>query len=146
MKREFTVKVMVAGLALAVSMWTGRAIAGEQFKTLEGIPADAISHRGMAAVEGKASPLDLLSGLGSANGLLLIPTQLLGGGTGFLALPLSLVGGTGSPLTLLSGTGSPLALLGGTGGGGLNLWNLLNLHIPGLLGTPGQLANVKVGK
>lgn len=44
---------MVVGLALMVSLVVGSAAAGEQFATLNGIQAEAMSTSEMAAVEGK---------------------------------------------------------------------------------------------
>ncbi|MGH7966206.1 MAG: hypothetical protein ACRERD_31020, partial [Candidatus Binatia bacterium] len=54
MKYASNLKAMAVGLALAASMWAGRGIAGEQFRALEGIPAEAMSRSDLAAVEAKS--------------------------------------------------------------------------------------------
>src|SRR5437899_1252332 len=54
MKCVFTWKATVMGIALATSMWTGVAVAEGEFTTLGRIPAQAMSHSEMAAVEGKS--------------------------------------------------------------------------------------------
>ncbi|MGH7963111.1 MAG: hypothetical protein ACRERD_14985, partial [Candidatus Binatia bacterium] len=53
MKHAWTLKAMVAGVALAASMGTGMAGAEEQFQTMAGVQAQAMSHSELAAVEGK---------------------------------------------------------------------------------------------
>jgi hypothetical protein len=45
--------VMAVGIALAVSMWNGAAEADQEFHTLVGVSATALSQNEMAAVEGK---------------------------------------------------------------------------------------------
>ncbi len=51
---------MVAGLAMVTGLLGSTALAGEGFATLAGIPAQALSQSAMAAVEGKATPLEAL--------------------------------------------------------------------------------------
>lgn len=45
----------ITGLVLATSMWAGAAGAGEQFQTLAGIQAEAMSPSALAAVEGRVT-------------------------------------------------------------------------------------------
>ena len=116
MKHGWTVKALLAGTALAATMWTGTAQAEDQFAALEGIPAEAVSQSDMAAVEGK-----LVINLGNLLGpntvvKLLEPGILLQ----ITALGLN-VGGPGGT----TGGGSALGILNL---GGLNL-GLLNLGL-----------------
>lgn len=79
MKRAFILKALAAGIGLAVSLWAGRAIAEEEFGTLAGVEAQAISPGEMAAVEGKLLE-GLLPGNGSGNSFLGLIPNLSGGG------------------------------------------------------------------
>ncbi|MGH7962307.1 MAG: hypothetical protein ACRERD_10875 [Candidatus Binatia bacterium] len=79
MKSGSTLKAMVVGTALTVSLWNGTAAAGGEFVALEGIPAEALSPGEMAAVEGKQVKLLGLTDSNGLNGLdgLLGPNSLL---------------------------------------------------------------------
>ena len=64
MKCRFILKATIVGVTFSVAlMWAGRAVAGEEFGTLEGIAAQAITHSEMAAVEGKLNSSSLSFGL-----------------------------------------------------------------------------------
>ena len=53
MKSNYTLKVMGLSVALAALMSTKTVMADEGFQTLEGIPAEALSHNKMETVAGK---------------------------------------------------------------------------------------------
>ncbi|MGH7960448.1 MAG: hypothetical protein ACRERD_01325 [Candidatus Binatia bacterium] len=64
MKCTLILKAMIAGVVLTVAlMWSERAVAGEEFGILAGVPAQAITHGEMAAVEGKLNNSSTFLGL-----------------------------------------------------------------------------------
>lgn len=60
MKRSHFWKMTAAGIASALTLWTGTGSAGDQFATLTEVPTDALSQSEMAVIEGKVFTLDIL--------------------------------------------------------------------------------------
>src|SRR5713101_477385 len=94
MRRALTLIEVIVGIALTVSLWTGRAVAEEGFRTLAGIPVAAMSHNEMAAVEGRAQGT-ALAVLGPGGVLYSAPGQKI---DPTLLVNLGGVGATGSKL------------------------------------------------
>ena len=59
------IKLFAAGAAIALAASVGSASAADQFSALDGITAEALSARDMAAVRGTATPDAVLAALES---------------------------------------------------------------------------------